>query len=61
MLVVALFDVCVFWEFNRSEFDEQVANSGEKPVFVAGVNDYCPACAGVAEKVRALGEQSEAW
>ena len=55
-----MFGVCVFWEFNASEFGEMVAKSGEKPVFVAGVNDYCPACAGVAEKVRELAEQCDA-
>ena len=48
-MLLILFSILTWWEYNDDEFEEMKKNSFQKPILVVCYSKYCPHCIGLPE------------
>lgn len=48
-MLLILFSILTWWEYNDDEFEEKKKNSFQKPILVVCYSKYCPHCNGLPE------------
>ncbi|OHT03336.1 hypothetical protein TRFO_29252 [Tritrichomonas foetus] len=55
-LMLFLFSLFIWWDFNENEFDQLKKESNKKPIFVVCYSHYCPHCSGLPEGTKQFSD-----